>query len=151
MNLTWKFKITVTSPIRIIKALDSAQQGAEIYSMRGGIDTKWKWDEIRKNIYPLGQVLELVAGIQRYLQASLFSFGYLVEFPPSQRVCLSVNGGGQQVAVKFSFNSCSSCMEDAVRAGPGFVLSKLSNDCFAFLSPGGSVLWASVLSEVVPS
>jgi hypothetical protein len=43
-------------------------------------------------------------------------------------------------------------MEDAVGVvGPGLVLSKLPNDRFAFLLLGGSMLWASVLSEGVPS
>ena len=74
------------SPITIIKALDSAQQGAEIYSMRGEIEiTKSRYNQEKKNLplmasYSLGQVLnslsegELVAGIQRYLRASLLSF-----------------------------------------------------------------------------
>ena len=51
------------SPITIIKALDSAQQGAEIYSMRGGIEiTKSRYNQEKKNLplmasYSLGQVL----------------------------------------------------------------------------------------------
>ena len=45
------------SPITIIKALDSAQQGAEIYSMRGKIEiTKSRYNQEKKKSTPYGKL-----------------------------------------------------------------------------------------------